>query len=469
MVASGCATIVSREQVISIDSDIRGAKVSLIEPGKKTTPVGQTPTFLKIRRQSEIPLALTGPHVQKQTNYTVDCKFRWGTVLAGNLIFYYLWPLAVGVDYWTGNAFDCPLKNDIKLEAVVAPAQQLFSQECKVYFLVFPAETSNSSMTFVWQSWTQQKISGCNSLVSLEETIDNRDRFNLHSGFDEFDSSTRRRFFEVGNEFAVTHFVLIKFSKLDDVDQDLEYSIVDIHSEKSVEKARVKIDAEKYVDFNSGFTKTAVNLGIDLIPNSIAFAPVYDTTVDHDIHTNIEIDETKNRLSSLSALMSNWSLRNIDHPLGYEDWDFSFRFTPDFTLRYFNQYNRYHFVDKPSEKTDYNFLTYSAVATANAELNLHTAFGAIAFSLGFGPGYEYYKGDNNDTKHFFRGFVRANFGYTVFVTENWFFRVFSSATNPIASPIKTPFSTISSSQISGWEIGYYFPWVRSSVHDILRR
>ena len=108
----GCATIMKyEEEHIYIDSDPPGVKVDLEEY------TCHTPCTLELPRGRNLQAVLTRPGFRSQTHHINGHSLDgW---LWGNLAYLFFFPVAIGVDFYTGYAYDYgPDRLHVKMEPV---------------------------------------------------------------------------------------------------------------------------------------------------------------------------------------------------------------------------------------------------------------------------------------------------------------------------------------------------------------
>lgn len=458
-----CATMTSRSQVISIDSEPRGMNVFLLEDKHEET-LGTTPTLLKFPRQPKIHLMLRG---KSKTQMDIQCNFRWATTLGGNLIFFYFWPLAVGIDYFSGNAYDCPLQN--KLETLKSPAQTGVAalepsknkSTCKNYLLVYPTGTSREEIKAIWFQWRKLNVSGCNSLVPTQNTIESVENFGISSDVEFAELENKINIYQASFENKVTDLVYIRTSGITTNKPGIYFTTVDLHTAAESEEKELKIDSSVDKEIlESTATDDVKKFAVKAMPNSLSIAPLYSSLVDIKAADNIV---SKDRLNSNSAsLISNWNFRNIVHPTQFSEWDHLLLYSPSFSFFRVKQTNSYNYAQNPEPTPiEYSFEKYSGVITYDIESYIHTPIGTYGTALGMGPAYEYFK-DDEIKKHHFSLFFKIDITYSIFFTNNYFSRFLVSVNYPMNKKIETKIGPIESTTIVGLEFGYYFPWLNRS-------
>jgi hypothetical protein len=118
---SACGTLSGRTQRVAVDASPRGGAVrDAAQP--KAPPLASTPAVVELERARTQALVFEAPPAAEAGDapapqvVEVECDFRWRVAGLGNTPFLLAtlaqfgvgYVLAVGVDLWTGAAWDCP-------------------------------------------------------------------------------------------------------------------------------------------------------------------------------------------------------------------------------------------------------------------------------------------------------------------------------------------------------------------------
>ncbi|MEN9530105.1 MAG: hypothetical protein RI932_1978, partial [Pseudomonadota bacterium] len=142
---SACATLGGRNQPVAINTEPRGVAVAINSPAAAEDP--QTPLALNVSRGSALELEFHHDAYSKKMR--VDCQVRLGTVFGGNLPLgllglpgtvpaLLLYASAVGLDFLTGSAFECPHQIEHTL-AVPESLEDGISEKCSRILIHAPA------------------------------------------------------------------------------------------------------------------------------------------------------------------------------------------------------------------------------------------------------------------------------------------------------------------------------------------
>lgn len=453
---TNCTTLTSNSQIVSIDSNPDTANVFEVQNGKREF-LGTTPDFFKIERSSHKKILFEFENNGSLQSESVNCKFRWTDVLLGNLIFFYAWPVGVLVDTISGSAFQCPAR----ISAVKTLQSPSKNRLCKNGLLIFPHDSDVSTMGSYYDYWMTFHKDVCQQIIDFDTSVDLRNRYKFYSDNAKMSEAELTRLFKIAKEKKLSNIIFVKN------DEKITFENTDIFSGNQVDffsHEQNLSSTESPKNFAS-----FLNLGINFLPNTIAFSPASEGAVYIDYDSGV-YSQSHSQKTYSTGLLTNWGFHNISHPSGFEKWDYEFNLSPDVNFRLISQVEKYY-TNKESYESQTNLKSYKfdrflLVGTYDVDFTIHTPAGAFGLGLGFGPGYDYFS-DDHATQHKINFYVKSFGSYTGFLSDNWYIRFFASAFQNTNNSPKTRLGKIESQELTGLEIGYYFPTLGSSLRRTL--
>jgi len=443
-VISGCGTLASRSQILSIDSNPRGVEFS----GAGEIGKGRTPQFVKVTRSSELRFW------HNRTSETLArCNVRWAGSLAGNALGGYALGIFGGVapfvqgsaafsgvlaDHFLGGLYTCPDHIELSTSVSAIVDSSSSSKDHPVYcrrFLVVPVGHSNSwaaaRIREFWHEHARQRLQGCDQLIHTSDAqklwdvldYDNLNPPNLRHGGD-FDKLHR-----IGFETGATHAVVLRYSERPDGVRILP-QVYDLH--RRVPSSRISADSEVVGPLEAAIempdTKVAAadqrwvaSWFANHAPNSVEFSPARYTTLNNRLQTQgAVIQRSLRRRERFPTYVSSWQLTSAPSPAVYPKWGVEFGLRPSVATSYF--YNEYVFSPEefPGRFSSYSIETGYAAFVAKAVATAFTPVGSITAFMGAGPVAGVLREDEGNWRGFTATAGAVGFEYNLPVSDRWY-------------------------------------------------
>ena len=385
-----CATITSRKQYISINSNPTSVPIKVRdtidllfsdEPEQK----GVTPFFLKIDRSAGISVMYPTETTKGITR--AKCGIRWTDMTLGNgLIPLLIFPTApavaiggfiisAGMDLLSGSAYEC---QDQMIDNFAR--KPLTSFRCpKVLIYAPPSFIEEDRKHIVDRIKKYKKKLGmtCLSTSEFDFTKGYAAKYRLlEQDPDDFLELSPKVINHIGFE-TQSDFIAFASIKKTEKKPRIRLDIVDLHKKERVGK--YLIDASTRIKERS-FTHRVwdfIQNNLSLLPNHIRWSGFSES---------VKIENTnRDEIASgrpLNPFIPNLRIGNIKHPDLFQIWDYSF----DFTTSY--GFNRLVFTVNDSYITrnrDMDFLLLNA--TINFNMTVYTPFGSLGAAFGGGLGW----------------------------------------------------------------------------------
>jgi hypothetical protein len=461
MLLAGCATLGGNHQLVSVDSDPRGASATLEgEP----RPAGTTPFYLRLQRVPSERIVYES-NGKKQT-VAVDCSFRWWVELLGNGVLGVLAPevAAAGVliDLATGAAFECP-------DAIIAsfpgraPAEGLpQSRYCRRYVVAPPLHIDSAmsdKLAEIWKERAERALKGCDDFVAPKLAqgvfdllgIGNRDELTL-------ERLDLERLHYLGAETGATHLVILDYTVVGD-EIHFNPKIYDLHRGASVEIPGLAVST-------SGGKGVSVSNGAWLaywtfsaLPNSLTYG--YSGSQfgveGRGAWKDVRQEEPK---PTLANVLSNLSLTTVEHPQAHGAWDYGLSAYPSVEL--FSHATRVFLRRDDGAEKNYSLTAQYAAPMYHVAATGHTALGAVQIAFGGGSYFGRSQAGKAPSHYVLGSLLSTEASYTAFLTNTLFFYAgvaIYRASPPVAEPhdevrLKREFNEVFA------RVGYYFPALR---------
>ncbi len=377
---SGCASIFSRSQLISVDSQPRGTNV---ETGSKK-PGLQTPVVASFMRRKSLEFETEVDGVRKK--HVFPCHYRWVDSGLGNLFFGALgglsligigvFGLGLGVDALSEAAWTCP-------EAVVLnlDTKQNGTDFCR-HFLILPPYSDVAGVSEAVENrareilLTQKKA--CDQIIRRKQSDYIYRRFKITKDTQNRDFPQNHYNYwalQTGANTVVDFQIVDKGSTF-----EVTPHFLDIHNH---EKSSGETFLLSKPNTQQGFFEKKRNwkdLAMNLIPTFVgsgmdAMSPNFEGRYQY------QVESVSRKSTSLFIELSSRSDLSA-----YDNWDVS----KSWAINYPIFYDRFklHILDRESNTyidEDWTFLRL--LVEVYGDVSLHTPMGAFGIGAGLAPGY----------------------------------------------------------------------------------
>ena len=475
---AGCASIGGERQIIGIDSEPRG--LSVIEPvsGRR---LGETPLFALIERDRYLDLLINHPRDATkvsplETKVEVLCHYRWALALFGNGWLLAAHPLvgagALAIDLWNGSAYDCPaivkvrslrsipdseadsIANGQKaVDSSEAPAlSQTQRRPCRRFLIAPIADVGFFQEQVLRKAWRRSKakrLKGCDIFVKADDIRQYWSYVKWKADHQSLESLSRERLNHLGFHSGATHVIFLqRLIEPNTDDRSRLSSVAHPAAQTSTVQRhkpgrRIILQAKTYDLMTRAKTdipglaeaivlrlperkktfwhdiRQAVGTNINLLPNSVTLG-ISDADNLAMPKTGLPViaDET---VRGLPHYLSAWGLTTVQHPDGFNSYDFSLFLQPSLLAAYehrkvvFN--NALGFAEPAAIKT------FLVTPYYRGGVTFHSPVGSLSMSLGFGIGlYQTAVDDQPATYGSFSTAVSEGF-YTAFLTKHLFLQI----------------------------------------------
>jgi hypothetical protein len=459
---TGCGTISSRHQYVSIDSEHRGVSVEDTH-GKS---IGKTPLFKKQKRRSTIRLLSRFDKTNKQWNH-IECKGNWliaplenapliiPLAAAGSTVMSWAVITGVLIDWLSGAIYSCPLHVQIKSNA--------HQEYCPQYLIYTPKRLSSQANASLKRTWFQayQTAMGCAKEIPQGKNIGWLKRLELNFSDIKQWGKKRERVNHFGYETGASHIVVLEVKETTDSSKMkkntplsktksnasastiksgiLHAKVIDLHT-LEVKDSTFKLSDKVY---DLAIHKQSKTLGfirehLSLIPETFGFV-IQQRTLDF-------IDPLSRDSETLQQNGISLGLTSVSHPHAFDPWDVDSKFGLGLNIDVL-QSLRTH---KSKKKTfDFDRLSLNTLWRGT----LHSPLGAWGIVLGPALGYYYIKDERASKKHLLAFEVTIGLNYTFFITEHIMGRF---NTNFTSTSFDTRNQYINNIVDAGFMLGYYF-------------
>jgi len=474
--STACATVGGTRQAVSFDSSPRGLNVAV--NSYLTDSDEKTPFTDEISRSSSLEILYhSGDFVKKKS---VECNFRFGTVLLGNAalgalslqnppLALFLFLGGIGTDLATRSAFDCPqmVKHAIELpEAVEADIHQKCN---KVLVLPPKLDDEDLSLSYALISEAQEFVKRfdkeCPSFVSPSATASALKRSSVDDGvFSElFAGRMEKKLVQIVRDSGANRGVDMQIARKSQGEIEVVFALRDLYSKTEIANFKKVFTSQKIEKLKGGWISRYLGKSLRLVPNSFALLTTQpNLTLTTKLAT---VDQPIKRESFIGML----SLTSVQHPDQYDPWDMAFDFGP--SVFFDSIRNRISFDEKdeaaqafvkdnPEAAKSTDFTGYALSIPVDAILSFHTPAGA--FRLFGGGGLGLFKSTSSEpVSKKLQAFPAVHLGldWVGYATKNIFFQV---GYHGIASLSDRALEQRQFHGFEGWAsvtfgAGYFFP------------
>jgi hypothetical protein len=413
---SSCVSILSRNQIISVDSEPRGATVF----DASNYPLGTTPLFLQIPRASTFTLRIGDQRKKAAETQTRNCTYRW--IESGILNV----PIVgQALDLASGAAYECPYY--WRFHASGPEIQKRDS--CQNWVILgpdLPNRTLQKIMAQRWLKEAKQHLGG--------RCINQVDELSMQTAFDRYGSVDRsflqwepRRQLLLASGTRAQVVAEIKLEQLPDGTSILKGNVIDVHSQ-----------AVKAIDVPVKLTQDDADAAgawwhwhelAALVPNSFAAALGNSTLL-------LSNENPAARYENQSPTGLTVTLANVSHPELHGIWDLDTSLDTNFSFNSFGT----KFLKAPSSKSnnetnssqiasEINARALSLSAFFGGQITGHTPLGALGISAGIGPLFLKVSGSDIRSFYTISPALEIALHYTAFLSD----RVFTGAVIEVQS------------------------------------
>lgn len=390
---TSCATIIDRREIISLDSNPRGA--AIFKTKEETTPMGWTPLWLVETKRSHQHYFMEYPKTERK-EVDLNCGIdRWNALLGNGIIaigspFVGLGGLAL--DVLTEYGFSCKNKNYV----IDLPAQVNSSRYCRTFIVAPPHHDDESISDQIAERWIKefmkQDLAACDEVIEYEEgkkffsyinqsystPIEERLVTGFHGRF-------------IGSSTDASHVVILD-EKFVLGDRFIAAKFVDLHRDKTdntiavpplpIPKELVRLERDR-----GWGAKIARHL--HLFPNaavfSLSFVDAHQLN-EHAYNEDMKIKSVRRDNELHNRSIPGFYLTHVEHPESFRQWDYDLDAFPSFTAKY----GHWDFTidpdarDKEDEDEHLRLLIAFTGIFYNGKITLHTPAGAFGLGVGFG-------------------------------------------------------------------------------------
>lgn len=481
----GCATIGGSRRHTSFDSQPRG--FDLIVNGEVA---GKTPVTFAAERSSTLKLKYRSGDFSSVSS--VDCKFRYGTVLLGNLglaAFALANPQfaglllvgAIGTDYFTGNAFECPFLVSESVNPPEAVSTEI-DEKCAPVLVIPPyAGKGDVSLSYALMDEAKEFVrrfdSDCAIFVSPADMVAAMRRSSMEGKlFSELIGKHReRQLVQILRDTQATRGVDVVLAEPAGGQVEVEFRLWDLYSKKQVSSFKKKFSRESFASLQSNLWVQTLGRSLRLLPNSFALSA---STPSPQYKTSIPYNDTPIKNGGFAGLLS---LTSVLHPDQYETWDVDFEFGP--SLYFDSIYNRVSidgntsegraFIsENPDAAASRDFRAFALAIPVDGVVSFVTPAGAVRGFFGLGTGF--YKATSRDSEsRRLRNFPLVHVGadWVDYISQNVFLQLgvhgFGSL-NKVALDRSRYFDFTTWNSVS-FGVGYYFPATQGYLESLLAK
>ena len=402
--STGCATAASREQIVSVDSSPRGARITRTADG---TELGTTPALLAQPRAGTQDYTLQfddGATRHLVTSCEARTAFLIADAIPGLPLLVLPPPLnvvgfvAVGatlgaIDTADGAVFDCPaavvakhpdlagnvvIGVDVMPEVAFAALPKLVVEGCPRFVVVPPLATSElaSQQLTAAASDALLKVSDCATVVDAAEAMAafGRKKITWQQPL-VGDRFTRSHAHEIAFKTKATHLV-----QLEPLDDGARLRVIDVHTLQptagpSLTPKNVVTTTER------DLFRELLLYGVGLIPDTFVwnaaakffpFAPTTNEQIVQQEFTN-----------PLLASAINFQLYHLDNPEAHASWDYTLTIGPD--LLFLLNGSRMVLEDDDGSRRTLTLNVIQAIVPVSPRATFFTPAGVTAVWVGAGP------------------------------------------------------------------------------------
>ncbi len=478
-----CGTIAGTKQLQAFDSEPRGASILVPSSEKKDPLLGTTPFVGEVTRKNRQNFRYALGRKSKIKEIDIDCKYRYGASLGGNLFTSLLLlgnpMVAAGVfssffitDLVTGAAFECPDLN-ITVENVSKKIPKNF---CKKVIVAPPKFVDEKLSDLVARQWMANSHLSrkCDTFANYQSSKKIFQYLNIDHRNPIYPAMMTSFFkLKLAKETNASHLVVLEVGE-DEKNWIVSFTEIDLFRDDprqndvfTFSPNKSYVPKGKYAEL-SLVEKVSKNTAAQLIawlPNSITFAT--GTSSLSETYPNENSRTSTDQVKTFSRLITGWALSNIGHSSAYNIWDYSFILSPSLDFSWQTYEVNSTLVPPTSPLSNFELDFMYLVATYDLGFTVYTPLGGTSFILGLGAGAFHADLGENGTNTTARIVQKASIRHVAFLTQNVYLKVefyHSETKRPIAD---TDVIKINGSDSTTVGIGYFFPAWRYWLQDAI--
>lgn len=436
----GCATVGGTQQTIAFDSRPRGLNLAVNSYLTGSEP--KTPFTDEVKRDRQLTLNYySGDFVKK---VKVNCQYRYGTSLLGNLALSaatYVYPVlagvvfatGVGLDFLNGSAFECPRMISAEVDLPEAVKSEL--QESCAPVLILPPKLAEDDIGLSYslmaegQEFIKRFDRSCNSFVSPSDTVAALKRSSFNGSlFDElFQIEMEKKMVQILRDTKASRGVDMSLVRQTPTQIEIQFKLVDLYKKKEISSFKKTLSKQKFERLKSGWFRQTLGQSLRLIPNSFALSAA---TPKLTIEPRVPVRDELIRRGGLIGLLS---VTSVKHPDQYDTWDVGFEAGP--SLFFDSLHNRITIDETQPEGAAFlksnpdaigsnDFTGYVLSVPFDASLSFHTPAGALRGFFGLGLGLYKSTADQSENRTL-QPYPLAHFGvdWVSYVSKNIFLQI----------------------------------------------
>jgi len=483
--SSACATLGGRQQPVAVDTAPRGVAVGIngsVEKGDARTPLA-----VNVKRSSSLELEYQHDVYRKKNE--VDCKVRVGTVFGGNLTFGLLtlaeplsalvvYASAVGLDFLSGAAFECPHHIQHALSVPEALAETL-PETCSRVLILAPGMEPDLALKAALveeaQGFAKRVEDGCLEFVPAAVSADALQRSMLENETLEniVKPEMSRKLAQLLRDTGAVKAVELRLEEQTDSFVTVSFSFWDLYAQERESTYRKNFNREKFDTLKGGWVSQFLGRSLKLLPNSVTLSASNPT-----LNLADNIPNQERRIGRRGSLVGLLSVTSVEHPNQYDTWGTGIQFGPALfidSIAHQVEVDRERITSSEwaklteAERQAREFRAYALTLPVDAVLSLHTPAGAFRIFVGYGP-LVYIPtsktSESLETRLF--GAAHAGLDWVAYFSDNVFFHLGAHA----ISRSKTSIEEQGAFKLMGWQaaslgVGYYFPATSGYVESLL--
>ncbi len=474
-----CASISLSDQIVPIDTEPRGLLVYRDRDSKK--PLGRSPLLIRSAGQSTETVYVGMPSGRREA-MSQECSVRWLPAVAGNAVFSALFgPVGVGVfgvtaawDFLkTGKGFDC---SEFDLKKFSVKGEHKNVDACLRYIVVPPSHFDGAFSDYIATQWMMRVSARSDECMRFADYNQAKEHF-LYLNLDHQQEITvhkigRQKSFELGQALRGSHFVFLKMQEDGGVVR-VTPQVFDIVRQKAIAdtefQKNMTVDVPAVTKLKQVKSHRLLIQSFTLIPNSVTFSQNKFEMEMIEQSTYKQLGDAE-EVRSLPTYLSNWGLTSIDHPRGYNIWDYAFQIYPSLHSSYQERNYKFETNELTKEVYRYNLKFMFLTTMFNAAATGHTPVGAFRISVGAGLAYINAR-DTFATTNQVAPLLGVNASYTAFLSQDVFF--FSEVSNfsvqggSKSAPIDNEFFRLMDWSVASVGLGYFVPTLRSYARGVI--
>jgi hypothetical protein len=380
----GCASIAGNDQIIAIDSNPRGMEVGST---KNQIAPRKTPFFVKIPRSSSLELSLAATPAASPQKFARFCSWRYLESGVSSLVFFpfpALIPLSLGLDFFSGAAFQCPSPVRLGQDGGDAPLD--IDAPCLRQIVYPPYSLGSEANAKVMAHW-KEKVRAeapfvCANEFYPEEIISLLNSFNINLNKPlNFALLSRDLLQEIGYQTGADRIVYFSPQPPKLGSLDLDVVAIDLYSAQETQRKRFLTIDQDSTKKPFGIKKI-FHYGLINFPNSVTYGYQPRGLAVH-AQGPYQISES-DRQNSLIYLLANFSLTNVSHQRGFSPFSFDWNLFPGLQMKFDNKkYTLQHSSD--SEPLVIGVNNYFVLTPLSFQGLLYLPLGVLIGKYGVGP------------------------------------------------------------------------------------